>query len=63
MNDPQSDYPPLTDPEHLPQRQNQAREILERVYGYDTFRGSQADIIEHVVNGEDALVLMPTGGG
>lgn len=42
---------------------SQAQEILRRVYGYDAFRGSQAEIIEHVTGGEDALVLMPTGGG
>ena len=41
----------------------QASEILERVYGYDSFRGCQAEIIEHVSGGADALVLMPTGGG
>ncbi len=40
-----------------------AHAILRRVYGYDRFRGSQAQIIEHVVGGQDALVLMPTGGG
>jgi ATP-dependent DNA helicase RecQ len=33
------------------------------VFGYDSFRGEQQDIIEHVVAGGDALVLMPTGGG
>ncbi|GAA3251350.1 DNA helicase RecQ [Dactylosporangium siamense] len=33
------------------------------MFGYDTFRGSQQEIIEHVVGGGDALVLMPTGGG
>jgi ATP-dependent DNA helicase RecQ len=33
------------------------------VFGYDSFRGEQRDIIEHVVAGGDALVLMPTGGG
>jgi ATP-dependent DNA helicase RecQ len=36
---------------------------LYRVFGYDAFRGSQQEIIEHVVDGGDALVLMPTGGG
>lgn len=41
----------------------QAGEILEHTYGYSSFRGSQAEIIEHVSNGADALVLMPTGGG
>ncbi len=40
-----------------------AQEILQRVFGYPAFRGRQAEIIEHVVGGGDALVLMPTGGG
>ncbi len=46
-----------------PEAPTRAREILENVYGYDSFRGSQAEIIEHVSGGADALVLMPTGGG
>lgn len=37
--------------------------ILNRVFGYDHFRGAQAEIIAHVLGGGDALVLMPTGGG
>ncbi|MBS0260236.1 MAG: DNA helicase RecQ [Proteobacteria bacterium] len=37
--------------------------ILKTVYGYDAFRGRQADIIRHVVAGNNAFVLMPTGGG
>ena len=37
--------------------------ILKTVYGYDTFRGRQRDIIEHVIAGNHAFVLMPTGGG
>ena len=37
--------------------------ILQSVFGYPSFRGPQQDIIEHVVAGGDALVLMPTGGG
>ena len=40
-----------------------ALEILRRVYGHEKFRGQQATIIDHVVAGGDALVLMPTGGG
>jgi len=37
--------------------------ILSEVFGYESFRGPQRDIIEHVTRGQDALVLMPTGGG
>jgi ATP-dependent DNA helicase RecQ len=40
-----------------------ALRVLRRVFGYDAFRGSQREIIDHVVGGGDALVLMPTGGG
>jgi ATP-dependent DNA helicase RecQ len=40
-----------------------ARTILKEVFGYDSFRGYQREVIEHVVAGGDALVLMPTGGG
>ena len=40
-----------------------ARGILQRVFGYADFRNQQADIIDHVAAGGDALVLMPTGGG
>jgi ATP-dependent DNA helicase RecQ len=36
---------------------------LRRVFGYDAFRDGQREIIDHVVGGGDALVLMPTGGG
>ena len=37
--------------------------ILSDVFGYSSFRGPQEDIVNHVVQGGDALVLMPTGGG
>jgi ATP-dependent DNA helicase RecQ len=40
-----------------------AARVLRDVFGYDSFRGHQADIITHVAGGGDALVLMPTGGG
>ena len=40
-----------------------AHELLKRVFGYDDFRGPQQAIVEHVAAGNDALVLMPTGGG
>ncbi|WP_431774126.1 DNA helicase RecQ [Streptomyces cucumeris] len=42
---------------------SEAQRVLHRVFGYDAFRGGQQEIIEHVVAGGDALVLMPTGGG
>ena len=38
-------------------------EALRTYYGYSTFRQNQQEIIEHVMQGKDALVLMPTGGG
>ncbi|MDQ0382139.1 DNA helicase RecQ [Amycolatopsis thermophila] len=40
-----------------------ALQILRRVFGYDAFRGDQEAIVEHVIGGGDAVVLMPTGGG
>ncbi|KXF74959.1 ATP-dependent DNA helicase RecQ [Paramesorhizobium deserti] len=43
----------ITDPLH----------ILKTIYGYDAFRGRQAEIVSHVMAGNNAFVLMPTGGG
>ncbi len=37
--------------------------VLHRVFGYESFRGQQAQIIEHICAGGDAVVLMPTGSG
>ena len=40
-----------------------AQSVLQDVFGYEQFRGPQQAIVEHVIGGGDALVLMPTGGG
>jgi len=44
-------------------RMRDAERVLRRVFGYDSFRAGQQEIIDHVIAGGDALVLMPTGGG
>ncbi len=41
----------------------QAREILQRVFGHAAFRGLQAQVVEEVLAGRDALAVLPTGGG
>ncbi|MCC5830796.1 MAG: DNA helicase RecQ [Phycisphaeraceae bacterium] len=40
-----------------------ALRVLREVFGYRSFRGRQADVIEHIIQGGDCLVVMPTGGG
>lgn len=42
---------------------SRALHVLQHIFGYDSFRSNQADIVDHVIAGGDALVLMPTGGG
>ena len=46
-----------------PANTEQAVEVLASVFGFESFRGDQGRVVEHVVAGGDALVLMPTGGG
>lgn len=57
----------MSPPVHLPSPtddlQSAARQVLSAVFGYTAFRGQQADIVQQVAAGGDALVLMPTGGG
>ncbi|WP_425560982.1 DNA helicase RecQ [Leucobacter iarius] len=43
--------------------QRDPRAVLSEVFGYESFRGDQEEIIRHVAAGGDAVVLMPTGGG
>lgn len=42
---------------------NGANDVLGRYFGFSGFRGQQEEIINHVIKGGDALVVMPTGGG
>ncbi|MEU2355039.1 DNA helicase RecQ [Streptomyces misionensis] len=56
-----SEMPTVT--EELGAAGSEVLATLNRVFGYEAFRGRQEEIIEHVVAGGDALVLMPTGGG
>src|SRR5450830_1127726 len=55
----------MTNPAQSTEQHQRARalQVLETVFGYSSFRGQQAEIVQHVVAGGDALVLMPTGGG
>ncbi len=52
----------MTPPSGLPAAQTPV-DVLNTVFGYPEFRGEQAAIIDTVLGGDDALVLMPTGGG
>ncbi len=47
----------------LPGIGDAAAEVLHRTFGYNSFRGQQQEIIEHVCAGGDAIALMPTGSG
>ena len=42
---------------------DQARDLLKRVYGFDSFRQGQEDIISAITGGRDTLAILPTGGG
>ena len=48
---------------HEPGRARDALSVLNSVFGLSAFRGAQEQIVRHVTDGGDCLVLMPTGGG
>jgi ATP-dependent DNA helicase RecQ len=62
---PAADPPGFADPVRAarPSRYATGLEALRTVYGYDAFRGDQAEVVDQVISGGDAIVLMPTGGG
>ena len=47
----------------MPKILSAARDVLRETFGYAAFRDGQEEVVDHVVAGGDALVLMPTGGG
>lgn len=54
----------LSDPSLIdPEAREAPDAVLHRVFGFASFRGQQAEVIGAVMNGEDVLVIMPTGGG
>jgi ATP-dependent DNA helicase RecQ len=64
MTSPDTDHAEYADHADYPDQQTSAAgDVLRRVFGYDSFRGDQREIVEHVVGGGDALVLMSTGSG
>jgi ATP-dependent DNA helicase RecQ len=62
-SDPSEAGVPAAVPAAVPDGAKRAATVLHRVFGFDSFRGRQEEIISHVIGGGDALVLMPTGGG
>ena len=55
--------PATHNPTAAPSRFATAQEALHTVFGYESFRGDQAEAIAQIIGGGDAIVLMPTGGG
>lgn len=55
--------PPTASQSARPAQAADPQHVLQEVFGFPDFRGAQREIIDHVTAGQDALVLMPTGGG
>ena len=53
----------MTTDSHAPSSSDRALDLLRSIFGYDQFRFQQASIVQTLIDGGDALVLMPTGGG
>jgi len=47
----------------MPSTTKNPHHILKTIFGYDSFRGAQQEIISHLISGNNCFVLMPTGGG
>ena len=58
-----AEFPESAGTGEVPDGAKRAAAVLHRVFGYESFRGRQEEVIAHVIGGGDALVLMPTGGG
>src|ERR1700722_6483492 len=63
MTSPETDYAADYAADHDAMDATGAAGVLRRVFGYDSFRGVQQEIGDHVIGGGDALVLMSTGSG
>ncbi|HSH01303.1 MAG TPA: DNA helicase RecQ [Anaerolineae bacterium] len=57
-----ANFTPVTIPDG-PRDLNAAQKLLKQIFGYDNFRPLQAEIIDNILNGHDALAIMPTGSG
>jgi ATP-dependent DNA helicase RecQ len=53
----------MDEPAQANSNKKTARQILKDYYGFDAFRAHQEEIVQDLINGQDLLVLMPTGGG
>jgi ATP-dependent DNA helicase RecQ len=53
----------MPSPQHPNTALESAQRVLREVFGYEQFRGQQADVVVQAIQGQDSLVLMPTGGG